>query len=156
MRSDVLRILDDSRLGSYGVLGLTLGVALRAGSIVCLTADLFLPSLILSAAVGRWTMVLAMAWLLPVPERPSLVHQVGHQGLSQVLGAAITGVPAVIPLAFLAPVRLIVALAAAVAVTAAMVYYLRRRIGGSTGDCLGAICYLSQLAVLLCCAARGV
>jgi adenosylcobinamide-GDP ribazoletransferase len=155
-RADVLRILDDSRSGAYGVLGLTLGVLLRAGSMASLTADIFLPAVVCSAAVGRWAMVLALAWLAPVPERPSLAHLVGRQRVSgHLLGAALTGLPAVLPLALLWPARFALALVAVVALTAAFVYYLRRRIGGITGDCVGAISYLSQIVVLLCCAARG-
>lgn len=155
-RADVLRILDDSRLGAYGVLGLTLGVLLRAGSMASLTADMFLPAVVCSAAVGRWAMVLALAWLAPVPERPSLAQQAGRQRFSvHVLGAAVTGLPAALPLALLWPERFAASLVAVLAVTGTFVYYLRRRIGGITGDCVGAICYLSQIVVLLCCAAHG-
>jgi adenosylcobinamide-GDP ribazoletransferase len=53
-RADVLRILDDSRLGTYGVLGLTLAVLLRAGSLASVDAGFLLPSLVASAALGRW------------------------------------------------------------------------------------------------------
>jgi adenosylcobinamide-GDP ribazoletransferase len=151
-RADVLRIFEDSRLGSYGVLGLTIAFLLRAGSLASLTADLFLAVVVASATIGRWAMVLAMALLAPVPERPSLAQQAGRQRLSvQGAGAALAAVPGVLPLALLSPWHLALALAAGAGVTVLFVSYVRRRIGGLTGDCIGALGYAAQVMVLLAC-----
>ncbi len=53
-RDDVLRILKDSRVGSYGVLGLGLAVALRATGIAALPGETLFPVVIASATLGRW------------------------------------------------------------------------------------------------------
>ena len=151
-RADVLRILDDSRLGTYGVLGLTLAVLLRAGGLASLTEGLLLTALLASATLGRWSMILAMTLLSPVPERPSLARQAGRQTFGHVLAGALLAVPGILPLASASPLPLGVSIAVVIAVTVLFVLYLRRRIGGMTGDGVGAVCYLSQVAVLLCCA----
>ncbi|HVA46560.1 MAG TPA: adenosylcobinamide-GDP ribazoletransferase [Pirellulales bacterium] len=150
-RADVLRILDDSRLGTYGVLGLTLALFLRAGALAALEPGSLLPVVVASATLGRWAMVLAMALLAPVPDRPSLTQQVGRQTFGHVLGGAVLAVAGSLPLAMASPLGLGLSVVAVLAVTAGFVFYLRRRIGGLTGDGAGAICYISQIAVLLCC-----
>jgi len=150
-RADVLRILDDSRLGSYGVLGLIVAFLLRAGAIASLDADLLLPAVVASATLGRWAMVLAMAWLAPVPERPSLAQQVGRQTFRvHVLRGALMALTGSIPLAILLPARFALSIALILAGTAWFLSYLRRRLGGITGDAVGAVCYVSQIVVLLC------
>ncbi|HQU41892.1 MAG: hypothetical protein B7Z73_02385 [Planctomycetia bacterium 21-64-5] len=153
-RADVLRILDDSRLGSYGVLGLTLALFLRAGALAALEPSLMLPAVIASATLGRWAMILALALLAPLPDRPSLTQQAGRQTFGHVLGGAVLAVAGSLPLAVVSPLRLGLSVAAVLAVTAVFAFYLQRRIGGMTGDGIGAICYISQIAVLLCCCAR--
>ncbi|HWB13766.1 MAG TPA: adenosylcobinamide-GDP ribazoletransferase [Pirellulales bacterium] len=153
-RADVLRILDDSRVGTYGVLGLAIALAMRAGSLASLDGDLLLPSVVASAAIGRWAMVMAMAWLAPVADRPSLSRLAGRQTFAiQVLWGGLLTLASSLPLAVLSPERFAASVAATLAITAWFVYYLRFRIGGMTGDCAGAICCVSQVAVLLCCCA---
>ncbi|HUY87860.1 MAG TPA: adenosylcobinamide-GDP ribazoletransferase [Pirellulales bacterium] len=154
-RTDVLRILDDSRLGTYGVLGLAFALFLRAGALASLDASLLLPAVVASAAIGRWAMVLAMAWLAPLPDRPSLTQQTGRQTLGvHVFWGACTALAGSLPLAFQSPWRFGLSIAVVLAVTAWFVSYLRRRIGGTTGDAVGAVCYVSQIVVLLCCSLR--
>jgi adenosylcobinamide-GDP ribazoletransferase len=153
-RADVLRILDDSRLGTYGVLGLIFAVLLRAGSLASLEADLLMPSLVASAAIGRWAMVLALASLAPLADRPSLTRLVGRQTFKlHAFCGALLALIVSLPLAIASPARFVAAILAVLVITATFVYYVRRRIGGMTGDCAGAICYLSQVVVLLCCVA---
>ncbi|HEV3021915.1 MAG TPA: adenosylcobinamide-GDP ribazoletransferase, partial [Pirellulales bacterium] len=155
-RADVLRILDDSRLGTYGVLGLGLALALRAGSLASLGTSLLLPSVVASAALGRWAMVLAMASLAPLAERPSLTRLAGRQTIGgQVFWSALLALAGLLPLALLSPARFAASVAATLVITFGLVYYFRRRIGGMTGDCAGAICYVSQVAALLCCCASA-
>ena len=154
-RADVLRILDDSRLGTYGVLGLAFALFLRAGALVSLDAGLLLPAVVASAAIGRWAMVLTMAWLAPLPDRPSLTQQIGRQTFRvHVLLGACTALAGCLPLALQSPGHLGLSIAVVLALTAWFVSYLRRRIGGMTGDAVGAVCYVSQISVLLCCSLR--
>jgi adenosylcobinamide-GDP ribazoletransferase len=51
-------------------------------------------------------------------------------------------------------VRLACGLAAVLVGAGAWAWYVRRRLGGTTGDCLGFACYLGQLLVLLAAIAR--
>lgn len=153
-KADVLRILDDSRLGTYGVLGLTLAVLMRVAALASFEPDMLLPAVLASATLGRWAMILAMAALPPVPERPSLSRQAGRQTVGHVAAGALLAMPGTLPLTLVSPLRLGVSVVIVTALTVLFVAYLWRRIGGMTGDGVGAVCYLSQVAVLLCCAVR--
>ena len=154
-REDVLRILKDSRIGSFGALALGLVVALRAGALIALDPALLFPALLASAAVGRWAGLFFMALLPPASDRQALSKDVGPGvGFSQVLLGTLWILPGLAWLAWLRPWHALAAAAALVLLFVVFYRLLVRRIGGVTGDCLGALCYFAQIAVLLASAAR--
>src|SRR4051812_28659276 len=59
-REDVLRILKDSRVGSFGALGLTLAVLARAGATASLPPPARFAAVVAAAALGRWAALLVM------------------------------------------------------------------------------------------------
>jgi adenosylcobinamide-GDP ribazoletransferase len=149
-REDVLRILKDSRVGSFGALGLGLAVALRGGSLASLAPDQLLAAVIASASLGRWAILPAMWALPPVADRESLSRDIGRQvGPGRLAFGSVLAVPGCLGLAWQSPIRLGLALLLVVAVVGWLVVYVRRRLGGITGDCLGFVCYSSQVVVLL-------
>ena len=154
-REDVLRILKDSRVGAYGVLGLGLAVALRAGATVALPIEILAAALVAAATLGRWAVLPAMWLLPPVAERASISRDVGQPiGPGRLALGTILAAPGCLPLAWIAPGRLALMVVAVAVATLAVVRYVRRRLGGITGDCLGFTCYLAQVAALLVAAAR--
>jgi len=153
-REDVLRILKDSRGGSFGTLGLILAVALRLLGLAALDPVVLVTASTASAAIGRWCILLLMAAVPPVPRREGLAKDVGQRigGRSVVLGALLT-VPGIAWYAWLRPRGCGFAVAASLIVIAVWAWYVRRRLGGFTGDCLGAGCYAVQVVVILVAAA---
>jgi adenosylcobinamide-GDP ribazoletransferase len=150
----VRQIMKDSRIGSYGALGLVLAVALRAALMLSLPASpLFVFATIVAASsFGRLTAVAAMCVIQTAPPEgpPSLTKDIGGVlPSSAVVVAAVTALVALLPLALLAPGALLVAVIA----TAVLLVWLRAlllsKIGGITGDCLGFAVYAGQLIVLL-------
>mgnify|MGYP001083963976 CR=1 FL=1 len=154
-RDDVLRILKDSRVGSFGALGLMLAVAGRAGSLAALDPAVLVPAAVASACLGRWVILLVMATLPPVSDRPSLAGDVGERlSARDVAFGGLIAVPGVVAWGLIAPGRVAVAVTVLLLFALAFVAYVRRRIGGVTGDCLGCACYAGQLLVLLVASAR--
>jgi adenosylcobinamide-GDP ribazoletransferase len=99
--------------------------------------------LILTPALGRWSILFLTATLQYARTDTSVVEDMGKRALvfgtlSMIvaLGAAMSG-------------RAWMAAAVVVAVTACFGEYCRRRIGGITGDTLGASVQLSETAALL-------
>lgn len=153
-REDVLRILKDSRLGSYGALALLLAVALRAGATFELQ-PVALVALMASAGLGRWMCLWLMYRLPPVSGRTGLAQDVSR-GVSfgQLQWGSWSLLPAAAWMAWLRPWHMGLATLGLVCFAWGFSRLLRRRLGGTTGDCLGCACYLSQLIVLLALAAQ--
>ncbi|WP_337174540.1 adenosylcobinamide-GDP ribazoletransferase [Paludisphaera sp.] len=149
-RDDVLRILKDSRLGTYGVLGLMLAVALRGGALASVEPGRLLAASAASACLGRWSALPAMWALPPLSDRQSLSRDVGRRlGLRRVAFGTLLAVPGCAAFAIAEPARMLAALAATFAVGAWLVRYVGRRLGGINGDSLGFLCYATQIVVLL-------
>lgn len=149
-RDDVLHILKDSRVGSYGVLGLALALSLRTTALATLPVEALLPAIVASATLGRWSILLLMWLVPPVPQREGLAKDVGSRATpARLAWATCLALPGVAAWGWQAPGRL--AVAWLVACTAMWVWgrYVQARLGGITGDCLGTGCYLGQLIVLL-------
>ncbi len=154
-RDDIVRILKDSRAGTFGVLGLGLALALRGGAIATLETDRIIAAVTASATLGRWAILPAMWALPPAADRESLSRDIGRQiGPKRLLLGTVMAIPGCAWLAFISPGRLAIGCAAIVVLIAGLVRYVGRRLGSMSGDCLGFLCYVSQVAVLLAAAAR--
>jgi adenosylcobinamide-GDP ribazoletransferase len=151
-RERVFEILKDSRIGTYGAAALITALLLRAALLVRLADEalwLLLVSESLSRALAVWLMV-AMPYA--TADAHSKVRQMTRAGLPQ--GALATLWPllalaAAVTLGGLAPIRAMWIGAAALAVAAWLGARFLRRLGGVTGDLLGATQQLTALAAQL-------
>jgi adenosylcobinamide-GDP ribazoletransferase len=159
-REAALRIMKDSRIGSYGAVALVLSFAIRAAALasigLALTPTLAALALVAAATLSR----AAMVWhwsLLPPARADGIAASAGMPERDASRFALLSGT-AVAVLLWL-PVAGLAASAATVALTALAVWlftrHIRNRIGGHTGDTIGAaqqlteIMSLSALAVLV-------
>ncbi|MGR3434543.1 MAG: adenosylcobinamide-GDP ribazoletransferase [Shimia sp.] len=146
-RTRRLEIMRDSRIGAYGVLALVLGGLLRWQAMAaCLAAGPVW--LLLAPVVSRAAMVPVMQ-TLPSVRRGGLSASVGRPGRTATWGAL--GVAVVVVLAFGAVGLAVLATAALAAIACASI--ARAKIGGQTGDVLGATQQVTEIATLLCLAA---
>ena len=146
----VREIMKDSRIGSYGALGLLLAVALRASLMVSLEPSRLAIAIIAAASFGRLLAVIAMVSIAPAPRGEGLAKDVGAGIRTRdVMLAVLTASPALLAYAFIAPVAVSFALAASTMFLLWFRVLVLRRAGGSTGDCLGFAAYVGQLIVLL-------
>lgn len=151
---DVRRIMKDSRIGSYGALGLGLAVSLRGALLLSLpVAEQPLAAataIIGSACFARLLVVVAMAFIPPVPIGKGLAKDIGNGvNVGTILTGSLTACPALTALALLHWPSLLGACVLAAIFLIWLRGMLMRRIGGSTGDCLGFAAYLGQLILLL-------
>lgn len=161
-RDHVLAIMKDSRIGSYGAVGLTLVLLARVGALAGLGAagvDTAARALVAAHTLGRWSS-LPLIWALPYVREEGAAGSAAEAAKSRPFAASVTGprltigtaAAVVVTGAALAPLgRAAVAavLAAAAFVTWASARYFRRRLGGMTGDCLGAANQGVELATYL-------
>lgn len=150
---DVRRIMKDSRVGSYGALGLGLAVALRAALLISLPVTgeplLAAAAIVASACFARLVVVAAMAFIPPVPTGTGLAKDIGGGVTAKTLvTGTLTALPALTVLAVLEWRSLVGAAILAGVFLSWLRRMLIRRIGGSTGDCLGFAAYAGQLFLL--------
>jgi len=130
-RDDALRIMKDSRLGTFGVAGLALTLATKA-------ALLHDPWAMIAAGAGSRFMAVTLIAALPYVRESEL---------------AIAGACGLVPLLLLA--RPILSLVLIAVLTAGLARWFRRRLGGYTGDTLGATQQVTELAILAVAAWQG-
>ena len=161
-RAKVLEIFQDSRIGTYGVLALCFAVALRVGSLVVLLGEgdqerwlIGSAALIASAAAGRWVIVLAMVIVPPLTRLESLSRDIGSRMTwGSFASSGLGALPAITLFAYLMPIQALLALGLIAAALLMLLPLIQRKLGGTTGDCLGCIGYVSQVLLLFAAAAR--
>lgn len=149
-----LAIMKDSRIGSYGALGLGLTVLLRIGAITALPAPVAVAAIIGAATAGRLCAVTLAAMVAPVGSGAGMAVRAGRMPPGRLALALLLALPGVVPILWLRPGATGAAFAAMLLLLIWLRRFLPARIGGSSGDCLGFAAAMGQLALLLAVAAR--
>ena len=140
-----LEIMKDSRIGAYGVLALVLILILRWSALTALIGAGGIWALAGVAALSRAPMAVLMA-RMPNARQTGLSQSVGRPAVGAALAAAVLGAACALLFAGAAGFAAIAATALAAAGMAAVA---RGKIGGQTGDVLGATQQLGETAALL-------
>ncbi|HSL52086.1 MAG TPA: adenosylcobinamide-GDP ribazoletransferase [Candidatus Deferrimicrobiaceae bacterium] len=146
-------IMRDSRTGVFGAAGLILLLLLAVAALAGLSASVRLRVLVLAPVIGRVTPLLAGAWLAPATPGQGLGAAFAA-GLSRWAGIA-HALAACGLAAWLLGVWGVAAAAAGWAVALLAAALIARRLGGVTGDVLGAVVELAELGTLLGAAAAA-
>ena len=150
----IRKIMKDSRIGTYGALGLMLAVGLRASLLLVMPPALLLPAVLAGAALSRWLAVVAMAAIPPLDQGRSLAKDIGQRPAPAVtIMAGVLALPFLLPIGMQEPLRLTLAIGLSGLFLIWLRAFLLRWLGGVTGDCLGFAVYAGQLILLLCAAA---
>lgn len=166
-RERALEIMKDSRIGSYGAVGLVLALLLKVGLVAALAATALVSSvglaLVLAALVWNHAASRAAPALLVwrLPYAGDAAHAKAKPLAMQTDGGSVAAALAWLLLLAVGLLTawpdLVVPLAAALltgaGATALCARWLRRRLGGFTGDTLGATQQIVELAGLLAWAA---
>jgi len=155
----VLAIMKDSRIGAYGAIGIGMMLALKWTALVSLPRSALLLTAVGAHMISRWCAV-GLIWRLPYV-------RTGADAKSNSFAASVSagnwllcgvlGIVALLPILFLehpagleGPASMLpAALVLALAATALAGLYFKRRLGGYTGDCLGAAQQLAELIVVM-------
>jgi adenosylcobinamide-GDP ribazoletransferase len=178
-RESILAIMKDSRVGAYGAIGIAMMLGLKWTTLVSLPRAAFPALLIGAHMTSRWCatgLIWRLQYARTGADAKSRPFAGGLSTPDWVLSGAL-GVLALLaflallsfltlpPLPALLPLRVLIdpaagadlpwarilvsAAAAAAAITFVAGAYFKRRIGGYTGDCLGAVQQLAELGFLL-------
>jgi adenosylcobinamide-GDP ribazoletransferase len=151
-RERILEVMKDSRIGSSGALALGLLVLGKLTALAALPPTVVPTALVAAHTLSRWS---------SLPLLRGLAHARPEGGMARPLAGHVTGyrlaagtAAALLITAVGLRGATLPAVAGAAAVTFAARLFFRRRLGGITGDCLGATNQLVELIVLLALAAR--
>ncbi len=145
-REDVLRIMRDSRIGTFGAVALVVSLAIKWQALAALPPRLAVWTLLAAHAASRVTAVSLLASLDYVREEGKAKAVARRMSPGALLFAAACGLPWLFWPNWRAGLAALVVLAV---LRALLARYLRRRLGGYTGDGLGFAQQLAELAIYL-------
>ena len=146
----ILEIMRDSRIGTYGVLGLVMMVGTKVAALQALPGSAVALVLVAGHAASRASMLWVMASSDYVREQGAGSAVAGGIDRHALSVALVTTGAALFPLVFVMPLAAIVTgLAGLGAGHAMMRHWYEPRLGGYTGDCLGAVQQCSEVGFYL-------
>jgi adenosylcobinamide-GDP ribazoletransferase len=147
-RQQILEIMKDSRIGTFGALAIVFSIAGRVLFLASLQPGLVTQYVISADVLCRWTALPLGTALLSAREQASQGGRIAGQ-ISRV-SLAVGTLIAIGVVCYLLGISMWKPVAATLVVTLLSGLYYKRRIGGITGDCFGATSQLTLVAVYLC------
>jgi adenosylcobinamide-GDP ribazoletransferase len=146
-RERKLDIMRDSRIGAYGVCALVIALLIRTDAIASLTETSFVAAALIAAHAGARAAMPAVMFFVPPARSDGLSFTAGQPSAARAALAA--GIGFLIVLFCLGPAHAVVAVIVVAIVVALLAWLSVRQIGGQTGDVLGAVEQVSEIAILL-------
>lgn len=155
-REAILSIMKDSRVGAYGAMGISMLLLLKWGTLISLPLHGFIALLVGSHMFSRWYAT-GLIWRLPYvrANEEGKAKPLANKltGLQWMGGGVIGATPIVMLLSVNSSAMLLQALSVGVLLSAACAFlaavYFHDRLGGYTGDCLGATQQIAEVGFLL-------
>ena len=144
----ILSIMKDSHIGTYGVIGLIMYYLWYVSVISSLSVPVAAAGILVSDAFAK-TCAAQITNLLPYARPEGAKNRIRYARMTagQLFIVIVAGC---LPLALLFHLDIWLPLAAILPVltTAILIVMMRRRLGGYTGDCCGAVCLIDELSML--------
>ena len=156
-RERALVIMKDSRIGTYGAVGLVLMLGLKAATLTALPLVLAVPALLFAHTASRAAAVALIRWLpyagdIEHAKAKPLAQRISSAGLAVALAWVLLLCLAVAAQRWDEPAvrpSIMLGLVFVAAAAAWCARWFRQRLGGYTGDTLGATQQLTELLSLL-------
>lgn len=152
-RKRMLEVMRDSRIGAAGGLALILLIVDKVSVLSTLSPGRAGSALVVAHVLSRWSNLPLMKLPYARPEGGLAVPLAGRISTVRVVAGTVLTLLTLLITAAVLHWAVLPSLAVALVLTLAAGLFFRRRLGGITGDCLGAVNQLVELGVLLTLAA---
>jgi adenosylcobinamide-GDP ribazoletransferase len=143
-RARILRIMDDSHTGAFGIMAIGLLLIGKFALLTTLRYNAARDALVCAAVMGRYSLTLLCCLFRPAKDVGLGIMIISSSGARELIIATAIGI---VPVAVLFRLHAAYAVSG-LAVSLLVALYARRKIGGLTGDVLGASLELTELASL--------
>jgi adenosylcobinamide-GDP ribazoletransferase len=143
-RERILRVMDDSHIGAFGVIAIVLVLFLKIHALASIDVDRW-RALLIAPVLGRWAMVL-LGYRSKAAKTGLGSTLIDHLGTKHFLFA--TFISLLLVAAILHGTGIVMMAWAAIFTLASKIYF-HRRLGGVTGDTFGAVGELSETSVMV-------
>ncbi len=144
-KEKILEIMRDSRVGVMGVIGIVCLLLLKFILIVSIPREVLWKSLIMMAVFARWSQVLACYTSNYAREEGKAKYFIEYAGKREFLAGSFLTIALFLLLMELEGVILLILSFLPVFL---FINYVKRRIGGMTGDTIGATSEIAEIVVL--------
>lgn len=152
-KEQILQIMKDSRTGTYGAIGLILTLMLKYFSLLSMEQKMIPLALIAGHTISRLASTGIIFFYKYVRDDDTsrskpLADKTG------IIDLLINAIVSVIPFLFFSSLRYLLLFIPVILSAYGLAYYFKRKIGGYTGDCLGAVQQVSEVVFYLFLAVR--
>ncbi len=145
-KEKILEIMQDSRVGTMGVVGVVCLLLLKFTLIVSIPQNVLWKLLIMMTVFARWSQILACCTSDYAREEGKAKYFVEYAGkIELMVGTIFTVVLFLLLMRFKGLILLVLSLLSILL----FINYVKKKLGGMTGDTIGAISEIAEVAVLL-------
>jgi adenosylcobinamide-GDP ribazoletransferase len=151
-RERVLEIMKDSRVGAYGAIGIVCMLAAKLSALATLPPRVAVGALFLAHPLSRLaaaSLIWKLEYVRGEGKAKPLAQQMTTAEFTIALITALLPVPVLLASGWIAPAAVLAALLAALLAAIWLGHKLQRRLGGYTGDCLGAVQQVAEAFIYI-------
>jgi adenosylcobinamide-GDP ribazoletransferase len=151
-RERVLEIMKDSRVGAYGAIGIVCMLAAKLSALAMLPPRVAVGALFLAHPLSRLaaaSLIWKLEYVRGEGKAKPLAQQMTTAEFTIALVTALLPVPVLLASGWIAPTAVLAALLAALLAAIWLGHKLQRRLGGYTGDCLGAVQQVAEAFIYI-------